>query len=64
MFKKYYRIKRINYVIIERSECENGCIHSQMQVNNNCATGSSALILAKQLIQGGMVMIFNHFCTF
>ena len=28
------------------------------QVNNNCATGSTALMLAKQIIEGGMNMKF------
>jgi len=26
-----------------------------LQVNNNCATGSSALYLAKQMVEGGNV---------
>jgi len=30
-----------------------------MQVNNACATGSSALVLARQLIEGGAV----HHCS-
>ena len=45
----------LNYVDTQRALYESGMTGIPIfNVNNNCATGSSALYLANQLVQGGM----------